>query len=68
MNSSRNVLKSVEALIEKGEPTVPSTIAEEKATNPFLRVAEPSIRSVLNMEAATDEEVFAVLRQRKDSF
>ena len=26
---------------DRGQPTVPSTIAEERATNPFLRVNEP---------------------------
>jgi hydroxyacylglutathione hydrolase len=30
-------LKTVEALRARGEPTVPTTIGEERATNPFLR-------------------------------
>ena len=28
---------------ERGEPTLPSTIGEERATNPFLRCAEPEV-------------------------
>ncbi|QHQ36219.1 hydroxyacylglutathione hydrolase [Algicella marina] len=50
------------------EPTVPSTLAEEKETNPFLRAADPDIRAYLDMEDATDVEVFAEIRKRKDNF
>ena len=58
----------VEALRAQGKPTLPTTIAEELATNPFLRAADPGIRRHLGMENATDEAVFAELRRRKDSF
>ncbi|MEO0912774.1 MAG: hydroxyacylglutathione hydrolase [Pseudomonadota bacterium] len=51
-----------------GRPTVPSTLADERATNPFLRAAEPAIRAHLAMESASDTEVFAEIRRRKDSF
>lgn len=49
-------------------PTVPSTLSLELDTNPFLRPADPGIRSHLGMENATDTEVFAEIRARKDSF
>nr|HMQ58240.1 hydroxyacylglutathione hydrolase C-terminal domain-containing protein [Rhizobiaceae bacterium] len=39
-----------------------------KATNPFLRAADPSIRARLGMETASDAEVFAEIRKRKDNF
>ena len=42
--------------------------AEELATNPFLRWHDPAIRRNLGMEEATDAEVFAEIRKRKDNF
>ena len=47
-------------------PCAPATLAEERATNPFLRVSE--LRPLLGMEGATDAEVFARLRAMKDRF
>lgn len=47
-------------------PCAPATLAEERATNPFLRVSE--LRPLLGMEGATDAEVFAQLRAMKDRF
>ena len=64
----RERASTIEALRAKGEPTLPTTIGEEKATNPFLRAADPAIRRHLGMEGASDAEVFAELRRRKDSF
>jgi|DewCreStandDraft_4_1066084.scaffolds.fasta_scaffold00168_25 hydroxyacylglutathione hydrolase len=58
----------VERLRAEGRPTVPSTIGEERATNPFLRARDPAIRRRLGLEAATDAEVFAALRRAKDAF
>ncbi len=46
----------------------PSTIAAERAANPFLRASSPEIRATLGMMQARDMEVFAALRQRKDGF
>ncbi|WP_281856503.1 hydroxyacylglutathione hydrolase [Litoreibacter halocynthiae] len=64
----RNRSIEVEQLREQGDPTVPSTIAAELATNPFLRCADPTLRAELGMEQASDAEVFAELRRRKDNF
>lgn len=47
-------------------PCSPATLAEERATNPFLRVKE--LRKNLDMEDAPDVEVFARLRSMKDNF
>lgn len=58
----------IEALRARDQPTLPTTIAEELATNPFLRAADPAIRRQLGMENAPDAAVFAELRRRKDSF
>ena len=59
-------LREVEAL--RGTPSVPSTIALELKTNPFLRTGSAEIRATLKMETATDVEVFAEIRRRKDAF
>ncbi|EKD60809.1 MAG: hypothetical protein ACD_54C00542G0002, partial [uncultured bacterium] len=48
--------------------TVPSRLSGELATNPFLRAGEPHIKASLGMADATDAEVFAEIRARKDKF
>jgi len=59
-------------LRQRGVPTLPSTIGEERATNPFLRCEEPTVRVAAAARAgsdpATGTEVFAVLRQWKNTF
>jgi hydroxyacylglutathione hydrolase len=52
----------------KGLPTVPARLADELATNPFLRAGRPELRRALGMDKATDAEVFAEIRARKDRF
>lgn len=47
-------------------PCAPATLAEERAANPFLRVAE--LRDSLGLQGESDETVFAALRQMKDAF
>jgi hydroxyacylglutathione hydrolase len=58
--------------IERSVPTLPSTIAEECATNPFLRCTEPEVVAAAERHAGRtleDEvEVFAALRRRKDGW
>ena len=49
-------------------PTVPSTIGEELATNPFFREQSLSIQKHLKMTDKTPVEVFAAVRKLKDSF
>jgi len=49
-------------------PTVPSTIDEELATNPFFREDNLAIRKKLNGITETAIEVFSKLRRLKDSF
>lgn len=53
---------------DQGRPTVPSSLAEELATNPFLRAADPAIRAHLGLQDASNATVFAEIRARKDSF
>lgn len=58
----------IETLRSEGRPTLPTTIGEELATNPFLRWSDPAVRRTLGMENAADAEVFAEIRRRKDNF
>ncbi len=58
----------VTALREKGEPTVPSRLSDELATNPYLRAHLPQMKAAVGMPSATDTEVFAEIRARKDRF
>jgi len=61
-------VKQINTLRADSKATVPSTIDEELKTNPFLRAADKSIRNHLNMDRASDAEVFAEIRKRKDNF
>ncbi len=47
-------------------PCAPATLAEERATNPFLRITE--LRPALGLENASDAQVFGQLRSMKDTF
>jgi hydroxyacylglutathione hydrolase len=60
--------EKIDALRAEGQPTLPTTIGEELATNPFLRWNDPAIRKTLGMEDDSEEAVFAEIRKRKDSF
>ena len=52
-----------------GRPSVPSTMGEERAANPFLRADVPAIARAVGKPPGTDPaEVFAELRRRKDVF
>ena len=50
----------------KGEPTVPTVLERELATNPFLRADAPDMRERWGGETPAD--TFAKLRAAKDSF
>ncbi|VVD87520.1 hydroxyacylglutathione hydrolase [Pandoraea anhela] len=60
------------ALRAAGRPTLPTTLAQERATNPFLRSDAPAV--IASAEAHADqaslsrEAVFATVRGWKDSF
>ncbi len=58
----------LEKLLDAGQATVPVKLAGELATNPFLRVDDPGVRAALGMETASDDEVFARLRDMRSNF
>jgi hydroxyacylglutathione hydrolase len=49
-------------------PTIPSTIEQEIATNPFFRVHSPELQKTTHKQDTTLIEVFAEVRKRKDQF
>jgi len=57
-----------DALASRGEATLPTTIAQELATNPFLRPTSPEIQKRLGMEGRELWEIFGETRKRKDRF
>lgn len=61
-------VEQIRKMREAGMPTVPTTMELEKQTNPFFRVQDAGVRKNLGMETASDVEVFAEIRTRKDNF
>jgi len=61
-----------EDLRRRDQPTVPDTLAEERRTNPFLRVDQPGVISAAQIHAGRDlcdpVDVFAAIRGWKDGF
>ena len=59
-------------LRDAGRPTLPSTLGEERATNPFLRCAEPAVvesaNKYLGARIADPVRVFAAIRDWKNKF
>ncbi|MBA1243657.1 hydroxyacylglutathione hydrolase [Pseudomonas japonica] len=62
----------VQALRERNEITLPSSIGLEKATNPFLRAGETSVKEKMDQRAGaplpSEAAVFAAIRAWKDTF
>jgi hydroxyacylglutathione hydrolase len=63
-----NRVKLTKKIRSEGLPTVPSSMGEEKNTNPFLRPWNKNIRAQVGMLDATDEEVFGEIRALKDAY
>ena len=65
-------LRDVAELRAQGRPSLPSTLAIERAANPFLRVDEPALRASIDGHAGRRSdsrvEAFAALRRWKDDF
>ena len=57
---------------ERGQPTLPSTVGQEKATNPFVRVGEPAVIASasrhVGMSLKDPVSVLAAIREWKNSF
>lgn len=68
----KNKLAACSELRKQDKPTLPSTIAIEQETNPFLRCHKQSIKTrvsdLTQTSVTSDEETFAALRKLKDTF
>lgn len=57
----------VDALRAEGKSTIPGTMADEVATNPFLRADQPSLQRAAGAPGDA-VATFAAIRRQKDSF
>jgi hydroxyacylglutathione hydrolase len=64
----RDRVRRVAELRAAGRFTLPTTIALENATNPFLRVEDNDVKKAMGMEGANPFAVFAEMRERKNRF
>ena len=60
--------QKIDALRAVGKPTVPTTIGQERATNPFLRPMSENLQKTIGLSGADLVSVFAETRLRKDNF
>ncbi|MEZ5964663.1 MAG: hydroxyacylglutathione hydrolase [Planctomycetota bacterium] len=60
--------RSVADARQRGEATVPSLLADELATNPFLRADEPALAHNVGVVPGDPVAAFAAMRRRKDAF
>ena len=58
----------IRALRVEGKPTVPSNMAEELLTNPFVRADQEPLQIAVGMPGSDPVAVFAEVRTRKDNF
>jgi len=61
-------IEHIKKLTSKKQATIPTTLEQELATNPFLRTSSPEIKKNLAMPNASNLEIFTELRERKNSF
>ena len=59
-------MQEIEALRAQGKATLPTTMAVELDTNPFLRASDARIKAELGMSGANPAAVFTELRERKN--
>jgi hydroxyacylglutathione hydrolase len=67
----RDKAARVRELRARGVPSVPSTIGDERATNPFMRVENPDILAHVAADLAGDASkagVFGAVRRAKDRY
>lgn len=60
--------RQIDEMRARDEPTVPSLLGEERATNPFLRADDPALARAIGLAGADPAAVFAAVRSAKDKF
>ena len=63
-----NAAERIRELRAHDKPTVPSTLAEERATNPFLRADTEDLKRAAGLPGGDPVAVFAEIRRQKDVF
>ena len=68
----KEAIKQVAKMRQQGIPTIPTTIAKEKAINPFLRCDNMQLKASLSNKLAkhidSSLDCFSELRRYKDSY
>lgn len=64
----RQRMIEVNRLRSNNQPTVPTTISEELATNPFFREDSEELQNTVDMRNENPVEIFAKVRRLKDNF
>jgi hydroxyacylglutathione hydrolase len=59
---------NINLMRKKNQPTVPVTLQDELATNPFLRADNRHLQEKINLLGKTEIEVFTRIRKLKDHF
>ncbi len=59
---------AITAARAQGRFTVPSLLALEQQTNPYLRADVPALAAAIGMTGADPADIFAEVRRRKDKF
>lgn len=72
VDANNPVLEARDAQVQRqlaeGEPTIPTTIGDEKLANPFLRADDADLACDIGMAGNPANEVFAEIRKRKNNF
>jgi hydroxyacylglutathione hydrolase len=61
-------IDDIDARRDRDLPTVPSLLAMERATNPFLRADVEAVKKGVGLVGEDPARVFAEIRRRKDAF
>jgi hydroxyacylglutathione hydrolase len=59
---------AVDKLVAEKKPTIPSTMAEEREANPFLRADVAEVAAAVGLSGKPPTQVFAEIRARKNKF
>ena len=61
-------IKKIKENINKGKPTVPFELGEDKLSNPFLRFDDKDFTIRIEMDSENSVENFRIIREMKDNF
>jgi|TARA_B100000287_G_C20586964_1_gene762637 hydroxyacylglutathione hydrolase len=61
-------IDKIKDLRSKNLPTIPSTLAEEKKLNPFLKFDDKNFLNSIGLNESSSTDNFRVIRQMKDNF